>query len=56
MDIFEGKAIRVKINEKDVFYTINRVIERTPEHLMFIDKFGREKIIRLIDIIEGSEV
>ena len=55
-ELFEGKNIRVKINDRDFFYTVQKVIDITPQHLIFIDKYDKEKIIRLIDIIEGSEV
>jgi hypothetical protein len=55
-EVFEAKKIRVRMEDKDVFYTVQRVINMTSQHLIFIDKFGKEKIIRLSDIIEGSEV
>lgn len=54
-EMLEGKKIRVVLGNKDFFYSVIKIIDITNSHVIFIDKFGIQKIIRQQDIAEVFE-
>lgn len=49
-----GKSCKITISckGKDLFYTVKEVIEVTPTHITFIDKFNQQYSYRLLDVVE----
>lgn len=55
-NMLEGKKIRIFLNQRNFYFTVKKVIEITDTHVIFLDKFDREKGIRIADIIEVSDI
>lgn len=53
---YEGKKIRISISNNNIYYTIAKVLSLTDTHLLFKDKYGEVKGIRITDIAEIMEV
>ena len=53
---FINKKIRLNIKGKEFYFTVTKIIELNDTHIIFLDKFYKEKMIRLKDISEVMEV
>lgn len=51
-EMFLHKKIKTS---KNLFFTVKRVIDISPNFLYFIDKFDERKYVRICDIVEVME-
>jgi len=58
MKQLEGKSclLEIQYHGQKLYYKATRVLDVSPTHITFLDKFGKQYSFRLIDIVEINEV